>query len=93
MLAAALAGGGAVLAWHFKHKAEGPSPPLAANRDVNIDVGEEIEVTAWQPDGTGRASYRGASWQVRHVGAGAPRAGRHVIRGVEGNRLHVEPLA
>jgi membrane protein implicated in regulation of membrane protease activity len=92
LLTAALVGAVAVVGWHVKRKAQPASPPTAANRDVNIDIGEDIEVTEWNADGAGHAHYRGARWEVRHVGAGAPQPGRHVIRSVEGNRLHVEPL-
>jgi membrane protein implicated in regulation of membrane protease activity len=93
LLLAALGGGGAVVFWHLRRKSTASAAPaLASNRDVNIDIGEELVVSAWQPDGSGQASYRGATWQVRHVGSGVPRAGRHVIRAVDGNRLHVEPV-
>jgi membrane protein implicated in regulation of membrane protease activity len=92
LLAAALVGGGAVVLWHLKRGAGPAVPPLSENRDVNIDVGEEIEVTEWQLDGAGHALYRGARWEVRHSGGGTPRPGRHVIRSVEGNRLHVQAL-
>jgi membrane protein implicated in regulation of membrane protease activity len=92
LLAAALVGGGAVVGWHVKRGARPAALPVAENRDVNIDVGEEIEVTEWQPDGSGHALYRGARWDVRASGGGPLRPGRHVIRSVEGNRLHVEPL-
>jgi membrane protein implicated in regulation of membrane protease activity len=92
LLTAALVGAVAVVGWHVKRKAQPASPPTAANRDVNIDIGEEIDVAEWASDGSGHAHYRGARWQVRQVGTGAPKPGRHVIRSVEGNRLHVEPL-
>jgi membrane protein implicated in regulation of membrane protease activity len=93
LLAAAVVGGGAVVVWHlYRRRTQPVPPPAAANRDVNIDIGEEVEVGEWNPDGSGSTIYRGARWQVRHEGGGAPRPGRHVIRRVEGNRLHVEPL-
>jgi membrane protein implicated in regulation of membrane protease activity len=84
LLAAALVGGGGVTAWYLKRL------PAAENRDVNLDIGERIEITAWQPDGSAHAQYRGANWSVRHIGGGTPQPGWHVIRRVEGNRLHVE---
>jgi membrane protein implicated in regulation of membrane protease activity len=93
LLVAALVGGGAVVAWHlYKRRLQPVIPLVAANRDVNIDIGEEIDVAEWSADGNGSALYRGARWHVRHEGASAPLPGRHVIRRVEGNRLHVEPL-
>ena len=87
---AALLGGGAVIAWHLKRQRQAPAGPVSENRDVNLDIGERIEVHDWNADGTGSAKYRGARWSVRHLGSGAPHPGWHVIRRVEGNRLHVE---
>lgn len=93
MLAAALFGGGAVAVWHRRRGGTRPKLRAADNRDVNLDIGEQVEVTEWQPDGSAFVQYRGARWTVRHIGSGTPQAGRHVIRRVEGNRLHVERLA
>ena len=87
---AAVVGGGAVAAWHLMRQRQPSAGPVSENRDVNLDIGERIEVHGWHADGTGSAMYRGARWSVRHLGSGAPRPGWHVIRRVEGNRLHVE---
>ena len=89
LLVAALIGGGAVAALHLQRQRQPAAPPTAENRDVNIDIGERIQVTDWLPDGTAHAMYRGARWSVRHAGTGAPQPGWHVITSVEGNRLHV----
>jgi membrane protein implicated in regulation of membrane protease activity len=93
LLAAAFVGGGAVAAWHLLRQRQPAPAPASENRDVNIDIGERIEVLAWNADGTAHAQYRGARWQVVHAGAGAPQPGWHVIRRVEGNRLHLERSA
>jgi membrane protein implicated in regulation of membrane protease activity len=92
LISAAMVGIGAVAAWHLVRRRSGPAVPVAQNRDVNLDVGERVEVQAWHADGTGSAMYRGARWDVRHVGPGEPQPGWHVIRSVEGNRLHVERI-
>ena len=92
MLVAAVVGGGAVVLWHRRRGGTRPTVRASENRDVNLDIGEQIDVTEWQTDGNGSAFYRGARWSVRHVGSGAPQPGLHVIRRVEGNRLHVERL-
>ncbi len=92
MLAAALSGGGAVALWHLQRARSPVSPPAQANRDVNLDIGERVEVTEWHADGSGSATYRGARWSVVHTGSGAPQTGAHVIRRIEGSRLHVERL-
>jgi membrane protein implicated in regulation of membrane protease activity len=90
LLAAALVGGGAVAVWHWLRPQRAGALPAAENRDVNLDIGEELQVPAWQADGSASVSYRGAMWAVRHTGSGVPQPGRHVIRRVEGNRLYVE---
>lgn len=90
MLAAAVVGGGAVAAWHWRRGGTRPAQHASENRDVNLDIGEQVDVPAWQPDGSAFVTYRGARWAVRHAGSGTPQPGRHVIRRVEGNRLHVE---
>jgi membrane protein implicated in regulation of membrane protease activity len=62
LVVAAMVGGGAVVGWHLKR--EGSPKPLdaSANRDVNLDIGEEVSVTAWRADGTCSVRFRGANW-------------------------------
>lgn len=92
LVAAALVGGGAVALWHRRRtRAQRAAPPIAANRDVNLDVGERVHVAQWAADGTTRVSYRGANWNARHAGPGTPAPGPHVIAAVQGNELVLEP--
>ena len=84
---AALVGMGAVLLWRARRRrAPAPRPP-STNPDVNMDIGSRVQVTHWREDGTARVRYRGTDWDVRWCGQGAPGAGEHVIRAVEGSRL------
>lgn len=87
MIAAAVFGGGAVAGWHIKRRRAPAPPPAAANRDVNLDIGERVNVERWQPDGSARVTYRGSAWNARYAGEGFPMPGPHVIRAVDGNRL------
>jgi membrane protein implicated in regulation of membrane protease activity len=89
--AAALCAAGATAAWHFKRARSPRGAPAEANRDVNLDIGQRLQVGAWQPDGSARVSYRGAMWSVRFSGPGAPAAGEHVIVAVQGNEFLVQP--
>jgi len=57
------------------------------NADVNMDIGQTVEVEAWSEAGLARVWYRGAHWQAE-LAAGQPRqAGLHVIAEVRGTRL------
>lgn len=87
LVAAALVGGGAVVAWHLRRRQQPAPPPPGANHDVNLDVGERVSVTAWDAHGHCHVRYRGADWQARWDGAGAPEPGEHVIRALDGNVL------
>lgn len=87
---AALAGGGAVVVWHLRRSGRPPAAAATANPDVLLDVGSIVHVERWNPDGTARVNYRGAAWDVHHVGSAPAAAGDHVIRSIEGNRLQLE---
>ena len=89
LLAAALIGGGAVVAWRLKRAGRPAGTPVGQNRDVNLDIGETVHVSAWDADGAAQVSYRGASWAVRYAGSGTPQPGAHVIHALDGNRLLV----
>ena len=92
-VAAALVGGGATALWHFKRASAPRSAPAASNADVNMDIGQTVQVPAWQADGKARVAYRGAAWTVRHAGPTAPAEGEHRIVAVHGNELDVVPVA
>jgi membrane protein implicated in regulation of membrane protease activity len=88
--AAALVGGLAVLLWH-QRRARQPQAPSASNPDVNLDVGQQVQVAQWQADGRTTVRYRGADWQARFGGSGSPAPGLHTIRAVEGSCLVLAP--
>ena len=90
---AALVGGGATAAWHFKRARRPSSAPSASNRDLNLDIGRTVQVDAWAADGTASVRYRGAAWAVRHQGSGTPQPGAFVIVALHGNELAVAPAA
>ena len=93
LVGAALLGGGATVAWHLK-RLRAPRAALAErNRDVNMDIGESVQVQAWSADGSARVPYRGAAWTVRLAQAGTPAPGPHVIVAVHGSELRVKPAS
>jgi membrane protein implicated in regulation of membrane protease activity len=88
---ASAVGGGAVVLWYFARKLRPKERPAGSNRDVNLDIGQRIQVPAWDEGGAARVSYRGATWAVRYAGSGAPAPGEHVIVALDGNELRVAP--
>ncbi|MBG9386978.1 NfeD family protein [Caenimonas aquaedulcis] len=91
LVVAAVVGGGAVTAWHLLRPRQ-PAGPASANRDVNMDVGETVQVDAWNPDGTASVRYRGANWTVVPFAPGTAATGAHRVREVVGSRLVVEKI-
>ena len=93
LVVGAVVGAGAVAGWHFKRRREPTGLSAAEDRGVNLDIGENVQVSDWDAQGGGSTQYRGARWQVRFMGTGSPANGSFIIRRVEANRLFVEPLS
>lgn len=63
----------------------------ARNADVNLDIGQTVNVEAWADNGSARVWYRGAHWQAE-LAAGQPAlAGEHIIVELRGTRLVLTP--
>lgn len=92
LVVAAVVGGGSVLAWRSYKQKTPSAPPASANRDVNLDVGETVQVDQWTPDGTSSVKYRGAHWEVAIEASVTPTPGLHRIIEVIGSRLVVRKL-
>ncbi len=94
IVAAAVVGGGATVLWHWRRRSRaGTVMPVPENRDVNLDVGERVDVVAWNPDRTARVHYRGTTWSARLAPGAAAAAGPHRVAAVEGNWLVLAPAA
>ena len=88
---AGLVGGASTLAWHFKRPHATATPHAGSNRDVNLDVGETVQVQGWQDDGNTMVKYRGASWSAVAARPDSSReAGPHRIVEVRGSQLVIE---
>ncbi|RRS05459.1 NfeD family protein [Aquabacterium soli] len=89
---AGVVGGGASALWHlFRRKRQGH----ATGTDTLLDVGQTVQVAAWQPDGSTQVHYRGAQWSARlaaHAIVPLPQPGTHRITGVQGTQLLLEKL-
>ena len=89
VVVAAVVGAGLVLAWRRYQQAVPSSAPANANRDVNLDIGETVQVDTWNPDGTATVKYRGAQWSVSSAEQAPLAAGTHQVVEVVGSRLIV----
>ncbi|MBK7263000.1 MAG: NfeD family protein [Rubrivivax sp.] len=88
---AALVGAGATAGWHLKRARAPRSAPSERNRDVNLDIGERVQVRAWSADGSTQVFHRGANWTARLAPGAAPTSGAHVIVALNGNQLELAP--
>lgn len=87
LVVAAAVGGCAVIIWHLRQNRDGFRLPAQANPDVNMDVGEILQVSSWNADGTADVQYRGARWTAIHRAGVTPSAGPHRVSEIIGNRL------
>jgi len=66
------------------------------NRDINLDIGETVNIERWHTDGTAQVRYRGAQWTVvardGHASPSALHSGPHRIIQVNGSRLVVDKI-
>ena len=92
-VSAALVGAGATTLWHLKRRGQPRPAPAESNRDVNLDIGQHVNVQTWADDGSARVHYRGSTWSARFSGPGAPAPGEHVIVALSGSELRVAPAA
>jgi membrane protein implicated in regulation of membrane protease activity len=70
------------------HRLRGNRPRADRNPDMNLDIGQTVQVKEWQ-DGMARASYRGALWDVELASGALAQPGLFIIREVRGSRLIV----
>jgi membrane protein implicated in regulation of membrane protease activity len=94
ILAAALLGGGGSAVLHLRRRRNQPAADDSAG--ALLDVGQTVQVTAWQPDGSTQVHYRGAQWRAKLATPVAPdtlpEPGTHRISGVQGSQLILEKL-
>lgn len=65
----------------------------ARSINLNLDIGQIVEVGSWSPQGTSRVTHRGAQWDAVPVDASAPLvSGSHRIVAVDGTRLVLAAL-
>lgn len=92
LVVAAIVGGGAVLACYLVRRRRPKALSAQANRDVNLDIGESVQVDNWNADGTASVKYRGAAWTVVPAPGTVQGTGMHRVREVVGSRLVIEKI-
>ncbi len=88
---AAVVGGAAVVICYLVRRRKPGDPSARAERSVNLDVGETVQIDRWNPDGTALIRYRGAQWTAIHRPGVTPRVGPHRVAELVGSRLLVDP--
>ena len=93
-IAAGVVGAIATTALHKSRFAWKGQVDASRDPNVNMDIGQFIQVNEWQDQGAGRwfarTQYRGALWDVE-LTQGRGEAGRYQIEEVQGSRLIVRP--
>lgn len=79
-----------VALWYQLKKRQPGDPSARAQRSVNLDVGEIIQVEAWLPDGSAQVKYRGALWRVIPRPGNAPVPGSYRVAELVGSSLLVD---
>ena len=92
IVACAIVGAGAVFAAYWVKRRRPGDPPARADRSVNLDVGETVQVNEWAADGTAVVKYRGANWTAMHRPGAQALPGMYRVVELVGNRLMVEPV-
>nr|WP_217344419.1 NfeD family protein [Noviherbaspirillum sp. L7-7A]MBV0878567.1 NfeD family protein [Noviherbaspirillum sp. L7-7A] len=85
ILLAALIGAAAALALRRRRPRR---TDAARDPNINLDIGQSLHVSHWH-EGSARAMYRGALWDVELAHGAHARTGQFVIREVRGSRLIV----
>jgi membrane protein implicated in regulation of membrane protease activity len=83
--------GGVALAGLFVLRAAGVLKKreidASRNVDVNLDIGQTVQVQSWADTGLAQVWYRGTYWQAELAAGQLPKPGRYVITEVRGSRL------
>jgi hypothetical protein len=63
--------------------------PSQRNPDVNLDIGQAVQVDRWDGNGRARTAYRGAMWDVELLPGEPAVPGRYLIREIDGSCLRL----
>jgi membrane protein implicated in regulation of membrane protease activity len=85
---AALVGGLAVVLWRQSRLRREKAEPS----ELHLDIGETLQVDAWDEQGTAQVKHRGAAWTAISTNDQVPAPGLHRIQAIQGNRLVLEKI-
>ncbi len=92
IIVASVTGLASVALWYQLKKRQPGDPSVRAQRSVNLDVGEIIQVDSWLADGSAQVKYRGAQWRVIQRPGNAPVPGAYRVAELVGSSLLVEKV-
>ena len=88
LVSAAVVGGLAVVLWRQKSLRREAQVPT----ELHLDIGETVQVSSWDAQGTAQVKHRGANWTAICPSSPNPAPGPHRIRAIEGSRLVLEKI-
>jgi membrane protein implicated in regulation of membrane protease activity len=91
VVVAAAVGGLAVVVWNAYRQRQ-TEPPAARETAQHLDVGETVQVDAWDAQGLAQVKHRGANWTAVNTVPSKPSPGLHRIQAIQGNRLVLEKI-
>jgi membrane protein implicated in regulation of membrane protease activity len=92
LVVGASVGGLAVNAWHLKNARSNAHTEASRNTDIHLDVGESVQVQAWDAQGLTQVQHRGAQWTALLAPGQHPETGTHRIVEMVGNRLVITKI-
>ncbi|HAJ11659.1 MAG: NfeD family protein [Hydrogenophaga sp.] len=90
LVVSAVVGLALVVGCYLVRRRKPGDPSARAERSVNLDVGETLQITQWQDDRTASVRYRGAQWTVLLREGVSPEPGLYRVTELQGNRLVVD---
>lgn len=91
VVTAAAVGGLAVVLWSA-YRQRHPGLTASRNPDQHLDVGETVQVEAWDAQGLAQVKHRGAVWTAVAATDVTPSPGVFRIQAIQGNRLVLEKI-
>ncbi len=91
LIAAALVGAGLVGVLYLRRARNARAARASGDPNLQMDIGQTVQVAAWDADGSARVRYRGTEWPARLAPDCPARAGLHRIVALDGNTLVLRP--